>query len=198
MKVTVNEAPVDVPPAPDMTVASLLDELRESGAIPADQVVVGLELDTADGHGGDDILEQTVSKASRVAVATDDMRGYARRILTDLDGMLAVVRESAPRIAEKLRSGSTKEANSDLYNLFDALQQLLFCLCQIQNTCLPEREESPLSEDAVERLNSCLDAVQECQQRGDWEAVADRLDDTVEPALAGLGADARRLKERVL
>ena len=133
MKVTVNDRPVAACATEETTLGDLLEELRQRGEIPADQVLVGLK---AEGRplGVRDFearLAAPLAGLGELAIATTDLHGYGRRILTDADAMLSLLCDAAPQIAHQFQAGDPKEASSHLYNLLDCVQRFLFCLAQV-------------------------------------------------------------------
>lgn len=196
MKITVNERPVGTSATEETTLGALLDELRRRGEIRADQVVVGL---TAEGRrwGAEDFQVQLgapLQGIGRLEIDTDDLKGYGRRILTDAASMLTVMTTGAAEIALQFRAGTPQEASSNLYNLLDSLQRFFFCLFQVKNICLPEVPGSILAGPANEQLSAALDQVRTCQELEEWDALADRIDDGLVPALQGLQAVVTRLE----
>jgi hypothetical protein len=187
MKVTVNDRQVSTCAAEQSTLRGLLDELRGSGQIPADQVIVGLTVGGRAWRGQDfeDGLGTPLEHLGAVAIDTTDLHGYGRRILSDADAMLSVICEAASRISDQFRCGSPQEASSHLYNLFESLQRFLFCLCQVRSICLPDAPDFLLHTPASARLNAALDEMQACQEVEEWQTLADRIDTNLLPALQG-------------
>ena len=197
MKVTVNEKPVGACATEQTTLAALLDELRRRGDIAPDQVVVGL---SAEGRrwGTEDFQVQLgapLQGIGRLEIDTVDLKGYGRRILTDASGMLSVMSNGAAEIALQFRAGIPQEASSNLYNLLDSLQRFFFCLFQVKNICLPDTPGSILTGPANEQLSAALDQVRTCQELEEWDALADRIEDGLLPALQGLQDVVTHLEE---
>ncbi len=187
MKVTVNDRLVSACATEETTLRELLDGLRRSGEIPADQVIVGL---ASEGRpwGVQDFevqLGAPLKGVGNLAIDTTDLYGYGRRILADADSMLGVVCAAAAEISSQFRAASPQEASTNLYNLLDTLQRFLFCLSQVKNMCLPDAPDSVLETPATGRLNDALDGMQACQEAEEWQALADRMDDDLLPALEG-------------
>ena len=189
MRVAVNGSPVEAPAEGGATLGALLSDLRRRGDIAPDQVVVALALDGRPCVPGDlDRPEDTRLEAvGEVAVSTDDLRGYSRRILGDARGMAAVLREASARLAGEFRAGAPDKANGDLFNLLSALQALLVCIYHVDHIC--GMSGGPL--DSHRRLFSevagALNLIQFSQERKDWTSVADGLERDLVPALAGFG-----------
>lgn len=187
MKVTVNDKPVEIATTGETTLRELLDDLRRSGEIPADQVIVGL---ASEGRawGVQDFevhLPAPLQDIEVLAIKTTDMQGYGRRILADADSMLGVVCDAATRISSQFRDANAQEASSNLYNLLDTLQRFLFCLAQVKNICLPDAPDSLLESPATGRLTEALDGMQASQEAEEWQTLADRIDGDLLPALEG-------------
>jgi hypothetical protein len=187
MRVSINGRPVVTSPDDGTTVEALVDSLREREEIPRDQVVVGLDVDRCAlrGAGWERLGSAQLDESSEVAIATDDTRGYARRILTDARGMLSVLKEAARCLADEFRSGAPERANADLFNLLNALQCFLACLYHVSNTCGLQRQplDSPLP--LFDQVAGSLDAIESSQQRGDWASLSRQLEADLVPALDG-------------
>ncbi len=178
MQISLNEREVDVPCRDGATLDSLLDALRSEGQIAPDEVVVGIEVDSRR-LNAEDLEERAampLSGAEGVVIATDGLRGYASRMLTDALGMVNVLREAAPRVADGLRESSEARANADLFTLLDALQQLLICLYQVQNTCTLQTGPANAADARLQRVDEVLTVVQQRQEQRDWEGLAEQLD----------------------
>ena len=185
MKLTLNDRPVAAGPEDGQTLESLLDGLRGRGEICSDEVVVELCVDRRPWQADDmDGLASTrLADLSEVAIATDDVRGYARRILADTRGMLDILEQAVPRVAEQFRSGPPEQANGALFNLLNALQQFLVCLYHVRNTCSLQSDPLGASGELLDRVAACLDEVREGQERKDWPALGSLLDEGLLPAI---------------
>jgi len=188
MHVQVNDEPARIEGEDGLTLADLLDELRSSGGIAADEVVVGVEVDGQQ-WSADDLenrQQDVLPRDTRVAIATDSSRGYALRILSDAAGMIDGLREAAGSVAKALRDGSTEQANADLFRLLEAVQRLLVCLHQVQNVYELEHGLSSGDDSPLGRMSDALQQMQSCQQQQDWPALAGALTDDLVPALQSL------------
>lgn len=197
MQVIVNDRPAEIEVDEDTTLGDILDGLRKSEHIPDDEAVVELSVDGRPWQEQGAELDEPVGAVREVTVATDDLRGYARRMLKDSMSMLEVLCEGAVQVAREFRQEMPQKANSDLFNLLDSMQRFLLCVFQIRNTCLPEEEDGALSERAVSGLNDCFDRVEACQQRQDWQAIAETLEGELVPALRALGDDVEAMQQRL-
>lgn len=188
MKVSVNEHVVQEGAGTDGDLGDLLNRLRADGDIPDDQVVVGLRVDERQFTADDltELAETPLQQIGEVAVATDDVRGYASRILTDVVSMLRVLRRAVPRVAEALRDGDAEEANADLFRLLEALQNAFVCLHQVQNTCELAHGPTASSEPLAGEISEAFDLIEAAQETEDWDALADALQDRLLPALGRL------------
>ncbi|MBA7709768.1 hypothetical protein ES703_118693 [subsurface metagenome] len=122
-----------------------------------------------------------VQDVDSLTITTAGMAGYARRVLTDAQSMLSVLQRGAGLVAHGFRNGAHQKANSDLFNLLDAVHCLLVCLYHVQNAC--DLEEGPLDSSLIARMTSSLDAIQSSQERMDWPALARQLEGQFVPVL---------------
>ncbi|MFO7956020.1 MAG: hypothetical protein R6X33_02850 [Candidatus Brocadiia bacterium] len=189
MKVSVNERVVQEGAGTDGDLGDLLNRLRADGDIPDDQVVVGLRVDERQFSADDltELAETPLRQIGEVAVATDDVQGYAARILADVVSMLRVLRQAVPRVAESLREGDAEEANADLFRLLAALQNAFVCLHQVQNTCDLAHGPTEASEPLADEISEALDIVEAAQKTEDWDTLADALQGRLLPTLNRLG-----------
>lgn len=196
MKVSVNDKPVEVPKRDGRSLEDLLDDLRHRGEIGDDQVVVGLEVDRRPWRteGPHALGDAGLDDVNEVAISTTGMRGYARRILADAGGALAVLKEATQQVARSLRQEEPSKANADLFNLLDALQHLLACVYHVQNSCALHNGPAGTSSQLLERLNDGLDAIQARQQRQQWDGVASELEGRFLPALQELESVIENMK----
>ncbi len=199
MELTINERTVESTPEDGETLEALLDGLRRRGEIGRDQVVVGLCVDRRDWRAEDmDRLDQVrLEQVREVAIATDELAGYAGRILTDAAGMVEVLREGTHRLAAQFRSGDPEKANAGLFSLLTALQRLLACIYHVKNTC---GAESPALEDPAALLDGLLrglDLIQLSQEGEDWAALAAQLETEMLPALDGIEGALRDLSHAI-
>lgn len=187
MKVCVNDKVVGPSPGDGATLEALLDSLRTRGEIGSDEVVVGLQVDQCSWAPADmDRLQQTqLGGVGEVLIATEDLRGYARRILTDAGSMLAVLEEATGRVADELRSGPLDKANMDLFNLLHALQRFLACLYHVTNTCGLAQGSPDPQRQLMAQVAGTLDLIQSSQERQDWASLAAQLEMDLLPALKG-------------
>jgi hypothetical protein len=185
MKLTLNHRPVAAAPDDGETLESLLDGLRGRGEIRSDEVVVELRVDSRAWQADDmaALASTRLADLSEVAIATDEVRGCARRILVDCRSMLDVLEQAVPRVAEQFRSGPPEQANEALYNLLNALQQFMVCLYHVRNTCALKSDPLGASGDLLGGLAACLDDIHGGQEREDWRALGCLLADGLPPAL---------------
>ncbi|MFO8008940.1 MAG: hypothetical protein R6V05_14525 [Candidatus Brocadiia bacterium] len=185
MELTVNQKAVDAPPEDGLTLDAVLNHLREAGRIPEDQLIVGISVDRQSLSASEMQArrEEPLGPDAAVAVATEGVQGYGRRILADAAGMVDVLNEAVPRVAEALRTKGQKEANEELFFLLDAVQRLLVCLNQVQNTC--ELAQGP-GGDRLAAVSGALTTMQAAQEQEDWPALADALEAELAPAVEGL------------
>jgi hypothetical protein len=162
-------------------------------------VVVGLEVDNRPCTADDLKAMESVSlrEANEVSIVTDDVRGYARRILTDAGGMLSVLQEATARVAEEFRGGAVQKANADLFNLLSALQGFLACVCHIDNICDLARAPLDAQRHLLAQVAECLDRIESSQERHDWLALAAQLELSLLPALAGFEPVLQEMKNAV-
>jgi len=194
MKLSVNARTVAVPAQNEATLDALMDGLRSSGEIERDQVVVELRVDGRAWQADDvDTLYLTSLRDVReVVIRTDDLRGCARRILTDAGSMMGVLREGAVDLAAQFRSGDAQEANTGLFNLLNALQQFLVCLYRVRNTCALDATLLG-STDELAAVGESLDAILAAQERKDWHGLASCLEKDLVRALDGLDGTRWRM-----
>jgi len=199
MEVSVNERSVSTSATEESTLMSLLDELRGSGEIPADHVVVGLRVgDRRWGSAEFDLqLDAPLQGVDRIHIDTEDLHGYGRRILEDAAGMLDVMCEAAVEIARQFRAGDPHEGSANLFNLLDSLQRFLFCLSRVKQICAPEGGEAPQPGPAGPALSAALDLALACQEAQDWDGLADRLESDLVPAMRGFEAVLAELRDRI-
>jgi hypothetical protein len=188
MKVSVNDRPIETSEADGTTLEALLDSMRDRGEIRDDEVVVGLTVEGRPWRADDlEALGQAdLGRHADVAIATDDMQGYARRILNDSRSMLAVLEEGASRLAAELREDDAARANADLFNLLNALQSFLACLYHVRNMCGIEGGPLGTQQQLVARMTGALDLMELSQERRDWTSLAEQLEAELLPALEGL------------
>jgi len=188
MRISINNRAVQEEPGADGDLGDLLNRLRADGNIPDDEVVVGLRVDERRFTGDDlaELADTPLQQIAEVAVATDDVRGYASRILTDMASMVRVLRQAVPRVALALRDGDAEEANADLFRLLQALQNAFACLNQLQNTCDLAHGPAEASEPLAQDISDALDLVEAAQQTEDWDALAEALEEGMLPALGRL------------
>ena len=185
MRVMVNNKAVPISAEDGHTLDALLDSLRERAEIPADEVVVALEVD-GDKWQADDMerLPYTpVQDVAEVAIKTAEMRAYAWRIMTDARSMLTVLLDATHELARSFQQRSLTEANAHLFHLLDALQRFLACLFRIQNICDLEYRPLDLEHELLERLKIGLDKLKSSQEREDWGALARELEEDLLPVL---------------
>ncbi len=199
MEVSVNERSVITPPEEADTLGSLLDGLRARGEIGSDEVVVSLQVDDLPWKAEDvSRLHSTpLREGADVRVSTDDVRGCARRILTDAGSMLGVLQEAAGRVADQFRSGEPKEASTGLFNLLDALQRFLACLQHVKNTCSPGQSTADAPEQVTSRIMAALNSIQAHLEAEDWSSLAADLDSELLPSLAGFRQILRDIIEEI-
>ena len=199
MKVTVNDQVVETPLDKQDTLDALLDGLRESGRIPADQAMVHLEVDGRSWKVEDmDGLDQTrLSDLQQVAISTADLRGYARRIVTDAASIVPVLVEATRQVALKLRRESPEEANARLFELLDALHHLLICLYRVQNVCGLRCNPLDSGQQVVQRITAGLRSIRTSQETQDWDALAHQLEQDLLPAMEGFADVIGSMKEEL-
>ncbi|KPK65275.1 MAG: hypothetical protein AMK73_03425 [Planctomycetes bacterium SM23_32] len=187
MRVSVNDRPVATSSEDGATLEALLDSLRNRGEIARDQVIVRLDVNNHPWRAEDmDKLGDAPLKAvGEVAIATDGMQGYARRILTDARSMLTVLEDATRHLAAEFRADKPEQANGDLFNLLNALQRFLFCLYHVRNTCGLESDPAHEQQHLIAQLTGCLDLVELSQERRDWPSLADQLELDLLAALRG-------------
>lgn len=194
MKLSINEAPVaTLPDEEETSVGALLDGLRRRGDIRSDEVVVGLRVNDRPWSSGnlDALFDARLDASHEVSIATDDLRGYGRRILTDSRDMLRVLRDAASSLAEQFRSGRPKDANTNLYNLLSTMQMFLACIYHVRNTCAVPCSALEASGPVITGISRSLDAIQTSQTAHDWPALASQLESELTPALDSLCAADR-------
>ncbi len=199
MRVTVNEAPLTIALEPAATLAELLDQLRERGEIERDEVVVAIRVN-GDAWSADDLegrCDEPLGESREIAIDTDGLDGYARRLLQDAESAVSLLRQATAAVADEFRSGRTQQGNGGLYSLLDSLQQLLLCICQVDNTCLPVGVTRLSEADELARLSECLDEVESCQQQRNWKALANTLSEDLEPRLGDLQPMIAALRDRI-
>ncbi|MHC4479899.1 MAG: hypothetical protein ACYS8K_01715 [Planctomycetota bacterium] len=199
MKLSINDRPVGTSAADGDTLEALLDSLRDRGEIGRDEVVVRLEVDRRPWHAADvdTLTDARLEGIQQVCIDTDDLHGYARRILQDGSSMLAVLEEATGRVAGELRSGEQEKSNADLFNLLSALQQFLACLHQVKNTCGLEGEALGLSSDAMKAVSDSLELIQASQESEDWMSLATHLEADLLPALGRFQGVLAQMSDRI-
>ncbi len=202
MNVTVNdravETPADVLPS-DAGLDTLLDDLKKRGDIPADEVVVSLEVN---GHRWtsedmDRLGTTTLRDVARVAVGTAGVQQYGGRVLDDAASMLKVVREATQSVAREFRQGAPEQANEHLFLLLDAIHSFFSCTFRVMNICAPEQTAVQSQNRLIQGITSSLDSIQASQEKQDWAALADRLESELVPALDECGGLISRLQKEL-
>mgnify|MGYP006303604807 CR=1 FL=1 len=188
MKVSVNEKAVSSELSAQDTLEDLIDELRRSGAIRPDEVVAGLTVDRRPMRSVD--MEEAgttrLDTISQVAIETDDVAGYGRRILQDAAGMATVLSEAGPRVATLLRNGEIEKANDQFFNLLQVLQHLLACVDTVEGACISDSANADTRRLTMALLSASLDTVVKCQENKDWDTMAERIDEHLVPAFNGV------------
>ena len=186
--VTLNDRPVAAPAEEGETLESLLDALRSGGQIGRDEVVTTFRVDDRPWQADDmDRLgDVRLADVSEVAIATDDLHGYVRRLLSGARSMLGVLLAAVPRVAEQFRTCEPGAANSALLGLLTGLQHLLAFLSQLRHACDFSGDPLDASGGAFRDISAGLDALQVCQERRDWPALAGVLEGELLPPLRGL------------
>jgi hypothetical protein len=188
MKVCLNDRTIDMEDPQPNTVADLLEALRQGGQIPPAHVVVDISVDDRAWTGQDlsQADENPLPHGCTVSIGTDDVRGHARRVLQDARQMLEVLVKAARDIARDMLQQDPKQANSGLYRLLDSVQNLVGCLCQVQNIC--ELECGPRTDQTglLEATNRSLEAIRQRQENEDWKGLARVLEAQFPAALEGL------------
>ena len=187
MKVSVNDREVAGTAPAGSTLEDLIDDLRRRGEIASDEIVASLAVDSRPWASGDmERLPFTpLDGLSEITITTDDMAGYARRILADASNMLSVLRQASDRIAAELRGREPRRANTNLFQLLDAIQQFLACLYNVRNSCAPQAQLLDSRRAVMSLLSAALDGIVECQEREDWPALATQIERYLGPALDG-------------
>jgi hypothetical protein len=185
MKVTVNAQLVKSSAGDGDTLGDLIDELRRCGSIKPDEVLASLAVDSREWGAQDmELLHGTqLDGLTEVSITTDDISGYARRILNDAAGMLNVLRQATRGVARNLRGSQPKKANRDLFQLLDAIQQFLTCLYRLRNTCVGHDTAIGSQCAALALMSASLDTIVGCQEREDWPSLASQLEHDLMPAL---------------
>lgn len=187
MRLTIDRRDVAVTPDDGETLDSLLTALRARGEVPAARVIASLEVDGSRWSADEMAAAASVKldALDEVSIITDDLSGYARRILTDAGSMLGVLQAATLRLADDFRADEPRQANSDLLNLLNALQHFLACLYHIRNTYSLQRQEPDPMAAVVERVSRCLDVIRASQERCDWTALAGQLELDLLPSFRG-------------
>ena len=198
-EVSINDRAVGTSDEDGDTLESLLDSLRGRGEIGSAEVMVALEVDSRSWAADelDRLGDVALADVRQVAIATDDMRGYGRRILTDAAGMLAVLQEAATKLAHNFRHGDPKEANADLFNLLDAFQRFFGCVYHVKNTCAVQNRDLDSPEGLLGRVDAALDLVAASHESEDWPALADRVEKDLLPAIAGFEVVLQDLRDAI-
>ncbi len=199
MNIRLNDQTLQVACEAPLTLGGLLDDLRARGAIAADEVVVDIRVDGLDWNAQDleARKEDALPQGSDVVIATDDSRGYGRRILTDAAGMVDILQEAARTVAHALREETPEQANADLFMMLDAVQRLLVCLHQIQNTYGLKRGLTAGPEPLLNGISEALQEMQACQESQDWPALAESVENRLAPALQGVGRVVQTMKDEL-
>jgi len=187
MRVTVNGRCVADVNEDGGTLAGLLGGLRARGEIAGDEVVVGLEVNSSPcaARDLDALADVALGESSEVAIATDDLPGYGRRILADARSMRCVLEEAAERLPAEFRSRELRKANAGLFNLLNALESFILCLSHVRNTCAASCGPSESWQRIMAQVSESLDAIQDSQQAKDWMSLAGHLELKLLPALRG-------------
>jgi hypothetical protein len=199
MKLTIDQRDVAIVPQDGETLDSLLTGLRARAEIPATRVIASLEVDGS--RWAADHIEAAahtmLDDLAEVHIRTDDLQGYARRILTDAGGMLGVLQAATLRLADEFRADEPKQANADLLNLLNALQHFLACLYHVRNTYASELPDPDPMQPVVERVSRCLDVIQASQERRDWTALAGQLELDLLPSFRGFESLLEGMKDEI-
>ncbi|MHC5033413.1 MAG: hypothetical protein ACYTFZ_00025 [Planctomycetota bacterium] len=187
MEVSVNDRAVSTSLEDGATIDALLDNLRERGEIRRDEVIVTLDVDNHAPSAADmdAVLRTRLCDVQHVCIETDDLQGYARRILTDARSMLSVLQDAAKHLADEFRGDEHEKSNADLFNLLTALQHFLACLYHVRNTC--GLAQAPLEPGGrlLADVSSSLELIQTSQEEQDWHGLAAHLELKLLPALGG-------------
>lgn len=199
MKVKINGRTVAYAGEAGDTLGALLDSLRRAGEIAGDQVVVALRVDdrpcTSEDLAG--MENASLREAEEVLIVTDQVRGYARRILTDAGSMLSVLQEATSRVAEGFRGSAVEKANANLFSLLTSLQCFLACICRVDELCDLARAPLDPQRHLFAEVTDCLDRIQSSQEKQDWLTLAAQLELNLRPVLAGFEPVLQDMRDAV-
>ena len=161
------------------TLGDAVENLREHGALGDSDVVLEAALDGASCSDtpAEDIGQVRLDGVSELCLETGSAREYGIRVLQDAHRVTEFLQDAAGQVAGSLRHESPQESNGHLYRLLDTVHTLLLLL-----RCVDDAwglEGMSFSRDDCQVMagfSGVLDAIEEAQQKENWERLADQLD----------------------
>ena len=197
MDIQVNGTRVSATASEGKTLEELLGELREQDNIAGDDAIVGLKVNGEEWNDEDfeDGLDTAVSDVNSLDIETVEAEEYVSRVLDDTAQVLALLVEAAGRIAETYRTRTLSEASQQLFWLLDSVQSVVRCM-RTARIASGHSEPSGSENDAISALADSLEHIESCQGEGEWERLANLLEEDLVPAMQELQGVVQSIEQK--